>query len=535
MPGRARCQPYCDATVAVSDVEGPAVDPLATLALLRERIRTRGDLPGFSRVVGAILGAMRGDEDREFNMTRTILSDPALTQKVLRLANSPMYAVFGQQINTVTKAVAVLGTESIGHIALGQKLIDGLSVASPDSSAARAEMEKSVLSGHIGRQIAALASSRDAETAVVCAMLHALGQVMVAFYLPEQWQALQFRCTTLHVTETMAAGTILGLGLDQLGRSVAQQWGLPASLVNTLIDVAPAETDGPLEHETWLATVATLSLRCAEVAHHEGPHNVAALEPIVRAYADMVGIEPTRLVDAVQRARQTVQEENAPANAGKHAAPTVVRVATGAGGATRHAAGLLARGVAEMREIEPSASTAQLMSMGLEVLFNSLGCSHGAVFQRFQATRQSGQHDQVPDRQDATPEGRYQVRMCLGEGIQPNAAALTFDDAYRPDVFHAALATDKMIFIDNTRDVSFANRLPQWWKNALPGAIGLLIIPLVVHRHPVGFLYGDWDGVGIPAKIDPAGIISLNDLRALLCGVLERQRLLHADWNRGLR
>ena len=107
-----------------------AVTSKKTLDLLWLRVRQRGDLPGFSKVVGTILGAMRGEDDREFNMTKTVLSDPALTQKVLRLANSPMYAVFGGGINTVSKAVIVLGTEAIGHLALGLKLIDGLSAVS---------------------------------------------------------------------------------------------------------------------------------------------------------------------------------------------------------------------------------------------------------------------------------------------------------------------------------------------------------------------------------------------------------------------
>ena len=51
-------------------------------------------------------------------MTRIVLSDPALTQRVLRLANSAMYSVFGRKINTVSKAVMVLGIESIGHLAM---------------------------------------------------------------------------------------------------------------------------------------------------------------------------------------------------------------------------------------------------------------------------------------------------------------------------------------------------------------------------------------------------------------------------------
>jgi HD-like signal output (HDOD) protein len=81
-----------------------------TMELLWSRVRQRGDLPGFSKVVSSIISAMHNDDDSEFNMTKTVLQDPTLTQKVLRLANSAMYSVFGQGINTVSKAVIVLGT-----------------------------------------------------------------------------------------------------------------------------------------------------------------------------------------------------------------------------------------------------------------------------------------------------------------------------------------------------------------------------------------------------------------------------------------
>ena len=113
----------------------------ATLALLWERIRRQGDMPGFTKAITAILASMRGEDERDFSMTQTVLSDPVLTQKVLRLANSSMYAAFGQHVNTISKAVLVLGTESIGHLALGLKLIEELGRSTPDTEIAHIEMD----------------------------------------------------------------------------------------------------------------------------------------------------------------------------------------------------------------------------------------------------------------------------------------------------------------------------------------------------------------------------------------------------------
>jgi hypothetical protein len=46
------------------------VDGQKAMELLWSCVRQRGDLPVFSEVVSAIIAAMRGDDDREFNMLR---------------------------------------------------------------------------------------------------------------------------------------------------------------------------------------------------------------------------------------------------------------------------------------------------------------------------------------------------------------------------------------------------------------------------------------------------------------------------------
>ena len=280
-----------------------------TMELLWSRVRQRGDLPGFSKVVSAIIGAMRGDDDREFNMTRTVLSDPALTQKVLRLANSAMYSVFGQGISTVSKAVIVLGTEAIGHLALGLKLIDGLSMASNDSASARIEMEKAVLAGHIARQIASSASTRDAEEAVVCSMLHSLGRMMVAFYMPERWQLVQTRCAE-GLDQVQAVREVLGLGLDEIGRLAGQHWGLPANLINTMQDVPPKPVGEPLNHADWLAAVSTLSARCADALCSDDASGGVELTRLAGDYADMLGLEASQVLMAIDAGQKTAVEED---------------------------------------------------------------------------------------------------------------------------------------------------------------------------------------------------------------------------------
>jgi len=473
------------------------VSPRQTLDLLWARVRQRGDLPGFSKVINAILGAMRGEDDREFNMTKTVLSDPALTQKVLRLANSPMYSVFGRGINTVSKAVIVLGTEAIGHLALGLKLLDGLSDASSDSINARTEMERALLAAHIARQVASIANMRDTEEAVVCSMLHTLGRMMISFYLADYWAQVLTRCAEADLDEDAAAREVLGLGLDEFSRLIAQHWGLPASLVDSLQHVVPKKVYEPLSHADWLATVSTMSSRCADVLHHGN----AGISAVVGDYAEMLGLDVSQVLSAVDSAQMTARADEVRVRPTKTS--EAMKKTPPEPGKPVNSAQILTDGVVDIRSASPSMSFAQLMTMALETTYQGLGLSRAMIFL----------HNQK--------EAKYSARMGIGDGVQELVPRLVFGDVYQPDVFHAALANGKMIFVENAHEQTFMDKLPRWWRESLLNARGFVLLPLIVNCQPAGFIYGDWDQSLPTTKIEPTEIVLLAELRDLVATAME--------------
>jgi HD-like signal output (HDOD) protein len=467
-----------------------------TQDLLWLRVKEQGNLPGFASVVRQIVGAMQSEDDREFSMTRTVLSDPALTQRVLRLANSAMYAMFGE-INTVSRAVMVLGTESIGHLALGLKLVDSVADVSAGSSHVRMEMEKSVLAGHIARQATAQASTRDAEEAVVCSLLHGLGRMMTAFYLPEYWDALQH--ASRECGGIAAEVATLGMTLADIGRLIARRWGLPHGLIESLQDVAP-QAGEPLDHSAWLAALATMSSACAQAICEEGA-NDEALARIVDSYADMLGMESADLLGAIGAARDAAKQDPALSRAvaaparpvpEPHETQEPQRDATRA-----DATHLLVRGVSDMRNASTGINVSQLMTMALETSFQGLRLKRAVAFLRNRK------------------EGRYLASMVFGDDSQPRLQHLAFDDAYQPDVFHAALANDKMVCVKDAQDPAFRAKLPRWWKEAFADVRSFIVLPLTANRQPVGFLYGDW-GEASPVTLSNTEILALNELRTLV-------------------
>jgi HD-like signal output (HDOD) protein len=478
----------------------------ATLALLWERIRRRGDMPGFTRAINAILASMRGEDERDFSMTQTVLSDPVLTQKVLRLANSGMYSAFGQRVNTVSKAVLVLGTEAIGHLALGLKLIEELGKSTPDSLQAHIEMEKAVLAGMVAQQVASRAQLRDPEEAVVCSILHSLGRMMVTFYLPERWSLLQQAAS--EGCEDAAALDQLGLSLEQVGRATAEHWGLPRNLIAGMRRVEPGERGEAFGHDDWLAALGTMSSQCAESLWHGDEKAAEQVARLASSFAPMLGIEPDTIVVAIEQARV---EAAADLSIAPMANPPEKRARAAAATRMRDAGNkILTGGVAEMRDATANATPGQMMSMAIETAYHGLSFTRAFGFLR------------------SRRDGKYSAKIGLGDGaknLQPN---LVFDDTYEPNVFFAALGSDRVIFIENARDPKFASKLPGWWKGALGSARCFVIIPLCTHGEPVGFIYGDWDDRFPSVFLSQTEFSLLNDMRALVVKSVERRQQLEA-------
>ncbi|WP_295992044.1 HDOD domain-containing protein [Rugamonas sp.] len=482
----------------------------ATLALLWERTRTRGDMPGFTKAIGAILGAMRGEDEQGFNMTRTVLSDPVLTQKVLRLANSGMYAAFGQHVNTVTKAVLVLGTEAIGHLALGLKLIEELSSASPDSGIAHIEMEKAVLAGMVAQQIGASADSRHAEEAVVCSMLHTLGRMMLTFYMPERWLELEQRAAPDQADAL--APELLGLSMEEIGCAVAQHWGLPKNLISGMRRIEPPAAGAEVTTADWIAGLSTMSSQCADALWHDDAEGAAVVQQLAERYAGMLGVDTDRLMVAIDQAKAVAAADLSIAPLSKPAERRAQALAK-----TRmRAAGnkILLSGLADMRDMLDSASPGQMVSVALETVYKGLDFSRAVAF--------------VRSRKDQ----RYAARMCFGDGVKELLADMVFEDSYEPNVFHAALNSDRVIFIENARDQKFAAKLPHWWKSTLAEARSFVILPLSSNGQPAGFLYGDWDETFPPIQLSQTEFSLLNDLRALVVRAVERRHQVESAGNR---
>jgi HD-like signal output (HDOD) protein len=477
-------------------------DSFANLqAQLLARMNERGDLPGFSHSVQSIVNVLAdssGDDRDDIKLIQVVLTDASLTQKVLRLANSAMYAVFEGQVTTVSRAIAILGIQTVAHLALGLKVVESFQSDDQTGICIKGEMQKSMLAGVLGRQFAACAAStRDAEEASVCSVLHGLGRMLVAFYLPEAWAAVQ-KAAASGKLEDAAARDILCVGYEQIGQFIATRWGLPPTLVSALRPAPEFREGVEFTHSDWLCTVGTAATRGAHILHESSSTEESPkMTTLIETFAPRLGVDPAQLRGAIASARHIIQETM-----------SVAPVAEKAVEQNRDRA--LAAGLEELRNAAKTATLSQTVAQSVEFLHQTLGSTRSFYFLK------------------ATKERMYKARLGLGKGAVELLPSLKFEEQFKPDVFHAAMASEKSCYVENSKSPAIKFRLPMWWMATLGAAQSFCIVPMNSNRVPLGFIYLEWAAASQSKKLEGYALEVLGEVRGIIAQSIERSRQTNA-------
>src|ERR1700733_13337873 len=182
----------------------------AVLDRLWSRMSERGDFPMLSQSLRTTMAAMNNDDLDFSGLVQVVLSDFAVTQKVLRLANSAMYMAFGGNITTITRALMVLGMDAVGHLIVGLKIVDHFNHSAAHRIDAKLELNRAMLSGCVARKLTEHIDLRAGEEAVVCTLMRQVGKLLVVCYLESEWEDIRSRAASGVHGEAAACTAVLG-------------------------------------------------------------------------------------------------------------------------------------------------------------------------------------------------------------------------------------------------------------------------------------------------------------------------------------
>jgi putative nucleotidyltransferase with HDIG domain len=158
------------------------------------------------------------------SISEAIGADPALATRVLRAANSPLYAM-ERHVTALPAAVCLLGNNAIHLLVVISSAGDAFRRNGRQGPFEHALWEHSVAVGLAARETSRMLGMRGGEEAFLCGLLHDIGKLLLLRHEPEMYRQV-LQCGAEEETLELEQ-ELFGYTHAQVGALVARRWGLP--------------------------------------------------------------------------------------------------------------------------------------------------------------------------------------------------------------------------------------------------------------------------------------------------------------------
>ncbi|QGY40097.1 HDOD domain-containing protein [Pseudodesulfovibrio cashew] len=207
------------------------VDGLDPLDILRKEHQ----LPALPQVFLELQQAINADNTSADDLASVISRDPSLTAFLLRMVNSAFYSL-PMQIDTISRAVTVIGVNQLSTLAVGTSVISLFK----DVPAEVMDMEQfwkhSIVVGLLARRLCRMTGKGDPERAFVAGLLHDIGQLILLQTEPERASAVLGHARASGELLWDKEKALLGFDHATLGGMLLRKWNFPFVLVSAVLE-----------------------------------------------------------------------------------------------------------------------------------------------------------------------------------------------------------------------------------------------------------------------------------------------------------
>ncbi|MCG8605935.1 HDOD domain-containing protein [bacterium] len=197
---------------------------------LPELVTSVEDVSGLPATFIKVSKTLDDPECSSKDLAAIIEKDPALTVKLLRLANSAFYGFRGR-VDTVARAISIIGFKELKSVVLTisvRSIFEGFGKDGPIDM--NRFWEHSMACGITCRVLASLKGKQNTESYFIAGFLHDIGRLILLEYLPQQYLEVQDMAQTderlVHELEEL----VFGYNHAEVGGELVRTWGLPAPL-----------------------------------------------------------------------------------------------------------------------------------------------------------------------------------------------------------------------------------------------------------------------------------------------------------------
>jgi putative nucleotidyltransferase with HDIG domain len=202
---------------------------------IKQQILSIGDLPTLPHVAIEVSRLANSSTSGMSDLVRIIHNDPALTTKVLKIANSAFYGM-PKRIESLNMALVVLGMKEINHLVTSICVFKAFPVVPGRPTFDREQFwEHSAGCGEIAKVIAHKLSIRVHGVEFTAGLLHDVGKIILDQYFHDEFlEALDISYSE-NIPMVDAEERILGVSHTHIGAWLSQMWNLPANLVDAIV------------------------------------------------------------------------------------------------------------------------------------------------------------------------------------------------------------------------------------------------------------------------------------------------------------
>jgi HD-like signal output (HDOD) protein len=200
----------------------PTVSRKTVLATLKKPDR----LPTLPSVYMALREAAENPRATFKDLTDAIAKDPVTAARILRVANSPYYAL-REPSEDLSTAVAYLGFIEVQRIALSVGAFQLFSIPRQKHDFLRELWLHSLITAMIGRQLAEWANTPNPEHAYLGGLLHDIGKVFFASAFTREYILVKHEIVNQGCDVLAVEATHLGVTHLEAADFIVRHWEMP--------------------------------------------------------------------------------------------------------------------------------------------------------------------------------------------------------------------------------------------------------------------------------------------------------------------
>ncbi len=195
---------------------------------IRRDIIEKSDLLALPEAVVKVLELTSKDEIGIDKLSSVLGTDPALTGRLLKIANSPFYHL-SQQVVSIQQAVMILGVTTVKCLILSAALFDPKKIRDNIGFDIKALYGNIVSAASTCRKLAVACDYPSPEDAFTCGLLHEIGLLFFLQHYPSEYLNVIGRAGnsgSLIPEERLA----FGISHPEVGQLIAEKWKLPEDI-----------------------------------------------------------------------------------------------------------------------------------------------------------------------------------------------------------------------------------------------------------------------------------------------------------------